>query len=183
MNPQASRARILEAAFEEFATHGLAGARVDRIAANAGLNKRMIYHYFGSKDGLFEALLGWRLAEVRDHEAVADVRLAFWEAAEGKIVDQGARRAAWERRVAKLAAEQRNGRLPQDLDASELTLAMLAIAWFPLAFPQYAKMITGREPGDLEFEASHARFERDLRAVLRGAAEHGAKPRLRYRWT
>ncbi|MFZ1908100.1 MAG: helix-turn-helix domain-containing protein, partial [Burkholderiales bacterium] len=43
------RQRILEAATADFARHGLAGARVDRIAARAGANKRMLYYYFGSK--------------------------------------------------------------------------------------------------------------------------------------
>jgi AcrR family transcriptional regulator len=47
---------VLEAATAEFAAHGLAGARVDRIAAAAPANKAQIYHYFGSKDDLFDAL-------------------------------------------------------------------------------------------------------------------------------
>ncbi|MGX6447731.1 TetR family transcriptional regulator [Patulibacter sp. S7RM1-6] len=53
----ATRARILEAAAAEFSARGLAGARVDRIAAAAAANKRLIYVHFGSKEGLFEAAL------------------------------------------------------------------------------------------------------------------------------
>jgi AcrR family transcriptional regulator len=49
---------LLEAATAEFAEHGIAGARVDRIAAAARSNKAQIYHYFGSKDGLFDAVFG-----------------------------------------------------------------------------------------------------------------------------
>jgi AcrR family transcriptional regulator len=45
------------AAAAEFISHGIAGARVDRIAAAAGANKRLIYDYFGDKDGLFDAML------------------------------------------------------------------------------------------------------------------------------
>jgi AcrR family transcriptional regulator len=52
----ATRARILDAAAAEFASFGIAGARVDRIAANAGANKAMLYRYFGSKDELFDAV-------------------------------------------------------------------------------------------------------------------------------
>jgi AcrR family transcriptional regulator len=52
----ATRRRLLAAATEEFAAHGLAGARVDRIAAAARSNKAQIYHYFGSKDRLFDAV-------------------------------------------------------------------------------------------------------------------------------
>src|SRR3977135_1024676 len=53
---EATRQRLLDAAGEEFAARGIAGARVDRIAQAAQSNKAQIYHYFGSKDGLFEAV-------------------------------------------------------------------------------------------------------------------------------
>jgi TetR/AcrR family transcriptional regulator len=56
-DPVATRARILAAAVEEFAHNGFAGARVAAIAETAGANKRMLYHYFGSKDGLYVAVL------------------------------------------------------------------------------------------------------------------------------
>lgn len=52
----ATRQRILEVATAEFARHGIAGARVDRIAAAAGCNKAMLYAYFESKDRLFDAV-------------------------------------------------------------------------------------------------------------------------------
>jgi AcrR family transcriptional regulator len=53
----ATRARILAAATQEFARHGLAGARGDRIARAAHSSERMVYYYFGSKEGLFRAVL------------------------------------------------------------------------------------------------------------------------------
>jgi AcrR family transcriptional regulator len=67
-----SRLALLSAARDEFAEHGLGGARVDRIAERAGLDKRLIYHYFESKDSLFLAVLedtyrNIRLAEQRLH--------------------------------------------------------------------------------------------------------------------
>jgi AcrR family transcriptional regulator len=52
-----TRKRILAAAVVEFARKGLGGARVDEIAARSKANKRMIYHYFGSKEQLFTAVL------------------------------------------------------------------------------------------------------------------------------
>jgi AcrR family transcriptional regulator len=52
---EATRARILRAAIAEFAAVGFAGARIDRIAARAMSNVRMIYAYFGNKAGLFDA--------------------------------------------------------------------------------------------------------------------------------
>ena len=53
----ATRCRILEAAVVEFSSKGLAGGRVDAIATAARTNKRMLYHYFGGKEGLYVAVL------------------------------------------------------------------------------------------------------------------------------
>lgn len=64
----ASRLRILEAAKKEFAIHGLGGARVDQIAERAKANKRMIYHYFESKEGLFTAVLEDAYLDIRAAE-------------------------------------------------------------------------------------------------------------------
>jgi AcrR family transcriptional regulator len=60
--------RILDAAAQEFARAGLEGARVDRIAARAGANVRMLYYYFGSKEGLFAAVLERTYAAIRSAE-------------------------------------------------------------------------------------------------------------------
>jgi AcrR family transcriptional regulator len=57
----ATRERILEAGTAEFAEFGIAGARVDRISANASINKSQIYSYFGSKDKLFDAVFDHRV--------------------------------------------------------------------------------------------------------------------------
>src|SRR2546422_8310482 len=62
-DPERSQERILAAAFREFAAQGFAGARVDRIADRAGINKRMLYHYFGDKEGLFREVLRRKIAE------------------------------------------------------------------------------------------------------------------------
>ena len=56
--PRAStRNAILAAAQHEFAAKGLSGGRVNTIASRAGANKRLIYYYFGSKNGLYLAVL------------------------------------------------------------------------------------------------------------------------------
>lgn len=57
-----TRQRILAAATAEFAEYGIAGARVDRIAATTPINKSQIYSYFGSKDKLFDAVFAARVA-------------------------------------------------------------------------------------------------------------------------
>ena len=60
--------RILQAATGEFARFGLGGARVDRIAARAGANKRMLYYYYGNKEDLFLKVLEARYAHIRRAE-------------------------------------------------------------------------------------------------------------------
>lgn len=72
-DPDANRARILEAATAEFARCGFGGARVDRIAAAAGANKRMLYYYFGNKDALFGAVLERAYERIR----AAETRLSL----------------------------------------------------------------------------------------------------------
>ena len=67
-NPERTRDAILAAATEEFSQNGLDGARVDRIARRAGVNKRMLYHYFGNKDDLFLAVLEAVYRDIRSHE-------------------------------------------------------------------------------------------------------------------
>jgi len=67
-NPTATRQKLLAAARREFAASGLAGARVDEIAARAGVNKQLVYHYFGDKDALYLAVLEWVYEEIRAQE-------------------------------------------------------------------------------------------------------------------
>ena len=113
---------LLDAATAEFSAYGLAGARIDRIAATAGVNKERIYQYFGKKDDLFAQVLATRLRSSMDEvqmtgtgpEAVGDYagrlfdhhladgvipRLVFWEglergAATGADLDRAAYHAA-----------------------------------------------------------------------------------------
>ena len=100
-----TKALLLEAATSEFCTRGLAGARIDRIASEAGVNKERIYQYFGNKNGLFDAVIVAALSSLMDEvpiegngpEAMADYagrlfdhhqedatapRLLFWEGLE-----------------------------------------------------------------------------------------------------
>ena len=63
-----TQSAILTAATREFARHGLGGARVDRIAAGARTNKRMLYYYYGSKEALFVAVLEDCYARIRRAE-------------------------------------------------------------------------------------------------------------------
>lgn len=71
-DPARTRTRLLDAAAAEFSEQGFHGARTDRIARRAGTNIRMLYHYFGSKDDLYVAVLEAMLSQLRHEELRID---------------------------------------------------------------------------------------------------------------
>jgi AcrR family transcriptional regulator len=147
---QATRRRLIAAAREEFAQHGIAGARVDRIAAAAKANKAQIYHYFGSKDDLFDAVFD-ELVEATVRETPLDpadlpgyaaglfdgyerdpdiMRLATWYRLERGTARPPlqTRIAANRDKVARIAAAQQAGTLPATFDAADLLALVTTIA-------------------------------------------------------
>src|SRR5215467_7202279 len=77
---------ILRAAMSEFSERGLVGARVDRIAERAGIDKKLIYYYFGNKEKLFLAVLETTYADIRQAERALKLEaLAPAEAVRGLI--------------------------------------------------------------------------------------------------
>jgi TetR/AcrR family transcriptional regulator len=180
-NPQRTQERILEAALREFSAKGLAGARVDEIARRARVNKRMLYHYFGNKDGLFSAVLRRKIVEREALLASAPddpaatlaywfdaacqdldwFRLLGWEALQGAdhpLVHQPYRRTVARRAVASVRARQAQGLLPADLDPAHLLLSLMALTAYPLAFPQATRLVTGRSVADPVFQRARRKF-------------------------
>ncbi len=155
---EATRARILEAATAEFAAHGIAGARVDRIAAAAGANKSLIYAYFGSKDGLFDAVfdaavvatvdeipidpddLPGYAARLYDHRLQQPdlLRLANWDRLErdGLGVENEAVQAALKAKVKAIAKAQKSGRIAATLKPETLLEFIIALSQTELWHPQ-----------------------------------------------
>ena len=72
-DPEGTKRNIIEVATEEFADKGLSGARVDEIAARTKTSKRMIYYYFGGKEGLYVAVLEEAYRKIRSVEATLDL--------------------------------------------------------------------------------------------------------------
>jgi TetR/AcrR family transcriptional regulator len=183
------RAKVLQAAIEEFADHGLSGARVDRIAQRAGANKQLIYYYFGDKDGLFDAAVRKMIDQFREVRAHIPVELADrpaayfksfaedqkflrilqWEAlaiGEGDAVEEESRAAYSRSGVTVLKAEQKAGKIPADLDAAQLFLSFQALAAHPFAFPQMTRFITGRNASDPVFQRERIKFLKRLGAKI-----------------
>ncbi|MET9606935.1 TetR family transcriptional regulator [Streptomyces sp. NPDC006512] len=147
----ATKARLLDAAFSEFATYGIAGARVDRIAEAAQANKRLIYVYFGNKEQLFDVVLQRALeagsetvpftaedlpgyaGAVFDHlvERPDLMRLVLWK----QLERPGSAPAEAESYAAKIAVverAQRAGRIDAAIDPVDLLVLVMGLsqAWF-----------------------------------------------------
>ena len=148
--------RILEAATAEFAQFGFAGARIERITSAARTNKAQVYGYFGTKDGLFDAVLaesfrqiidlatieandlpGWAVRLYDEYLVRPDiVRLATWARLERS--PQGHLVAADERqddeKLAAIAAAQQAGAVGagDPFDVMAMVIAM-SMAWSPVS--------------------------------------------------
>lgn len=149
----ATKARILQAATDEFAMYGIAGARVDRIAKTAAANKNLIYVYFCSKEQLFDAVLDAHVTHGLDsvpftpdnlpeyagqifdycqqHPEV--IRLATWHRLERPDRDPAGTSPAREAKLEALAAVQKESGLGSDFSPTALLTLVLsiALAWNP----------------------------------------------------
>jgi TetR/AcrR family transcriptional regulator len=180
----ATKRRIAQAALKEFAAKGIAGARVDAIATRARTNKRMLYYYFGSKEGLFKEILRQRLAARHDQRAAVEglsygerlaarqarqgdlrehVRLLMWEALETRsrrqpVMAEEERTELYADLRALVVEAQEAGEVPADLDPGQLVLSELALTLFPIAFPQITRLVTGHSVDDPAFVEERAAF-------------------------
>lgn len=72
-DPERTKSNIIDVATAEFAERGLSGARVDRIAERTQTSKRMLYYYFGDKEGLYRAVLLSYYERLRSSETTLDL--------------------------------------------------------------------------------------------------------------
>ncbi len=196
-DPERTRARILAAALAEFASRGFAGARVDAIAAAAGVNKRMLYHYYGHKDALYAAVLQDRLDrrgasmaaapgdpfktfEMFQREMHGDpewVRFLMWEALEHTqrpVIGRDARKSKCADGVCLVGRMQANGFFPTAAPP-HLALSMMAMVMWPYAIPQMAEMMTGLHPSSDEFLEARLAFFRSFVTDASGAPPASAR--------
>jgi AcrR family transcriptional regulator len=142
----------MDAATAEFAAHGIAGARVDRIATAGDANKQLIYAYFGSKDDLFDAVLATQFAGlvngvpfdagdvpgyvgrlfdyVLEHPEV--LRLATWAGLERPTAVAAFEAAPYRAKLDAIADAQGRGALDATFAPADLMALLLglAAAWF-----------------------------------------------------
>ncbi|MFC8077491.1 TetR/AcrR family transcriptional regulator [Streptomyces sp. NPDC057307] len=165
-----TRGRLLAAARDEFAAHGMGGARVGRIAERAGVSKERIYGYFGSKEKLFAAVISEALTEhatllgppAGDPAEYAGriydlhrrnpqlLRLMMWEALYydgGGLPNEQPRTAHYRDMVATLEDTLGTG---SDSEAASTLLALIGLAILPTAFPQITRLILGPAADEAE---------------------------------
>ncbi|WP_190015969.1 TetR family transcriptional regulator [Streptomyces lucensis] len=170
-DPEATKARIFGAAVAEFARHGIAGARIDRIAAEAKANKQLIYAYFGNKAELFTQVLGTCMVDlaaavpvdpddiegwidrVLDYHATHPelLRLLFWEGIEygtAELPDETARQEHYAGKVAAVADGQARGVITDTIPAGDLLFLLVALANWTSVVPQMRRILTGAEDSD-----------------------------------
>jgi AcrR family transcriptional regulator len=183
----ATRAKLIAAARQEFADHGIGGARVERIAQQADVSKERIYGHFGSKEKLFEAVLAEALEEHTQTLGVPSddlgeyvsriydfhrknpqvLRLMLWEAQYygDEPLPQEERRT--EHYTQKTAALAEVLGIESDREAAITLLVAIGLAAWPLAVPQLTRTVTGgagdREmAGADELRDSLVRFARRM---------------------
>ncbi|GLF99335.1 TetR/AcrR family transcriptional regulator [Streptomyces yaizuensis] len=158
-----TRQKLLGAARQEFAALGVAGARVDRIAERAGVNKERVYGHFGSKEGLFAATVSAAMDELTEavgkpgddvaawvgsvydfhRERPELLRLLLWEALShgGSELPGEQRRAdGYALKVDALASRLGIGSGPR---AAVVLLSLIGLAAWPNAVPQLTRLIVG----------------------------------------
>ncbi|GAA1072297.1 TetR family transcriptional regulator [Nocardiopsis metallicus] len=167
-----TRALLLGAARREFAAHGIAGARVDRIAESAGVNKQRIYAHFGDKEQLFRHVVGEAVGELSQAVTLTDdsdpaayvgrifdyhrshpdlLRLLLWEAlhyGDSPVPEEEGRAALYDAKVASLSGAV--GGTDSDTRVRHLLLTMIGLAAWPQITPQLTRLVLGRDPSDEE---------------------------------
>jgi TetR/AcrR family transcriptional regulator len=170
--PATAAERILNAAMREFAKHGFAGARVERIVSRADVSPRSLYYHFGSKRGLYEAVQE-RLRSQHFEDFVRGVtdeplvdrllanidvamtprwqqwaRMLMWEALDGGADSAPYPKDTVPGDLLAIRAAQERGEIDPELDPHLLTLAFIAITFWPAMFPQSTKRLTLNMPKD-----------------------------------
>ncbi|MFF4800261.1 TetR family transcriptional regulator [Streptomyces sp. NPDC001351] len=186
-DPEATRARIFEAAVAEFAARGIAGARIDRIAAAAKANKQLIYAYFGNKAELFTQVLGkvmldlaaavpvdpddiegWIDRLMDYHETHPEVlRLLFWEGLEygtTDLPDEAERQEHYRRKVATLQDGQARGVITDAIPPRDLLLLLTALANWAVVVPQMRRILAGT--GDTDRDRLRASIKEAARRLV-----------------
>ncbi|GAA2161145.1 MULTISPECIES: TetR/AcrR family transcriptional regulator [Glycomyces] len=170
LSPLTTREKLLRAAREVFAEHGLAHTRISDIAARSGVNRERVYGYFGSKEGLFDAVVNDALDELAEAVPLTPgedlveyvdrvhefhrlhpqlLRLLLWEALHYRtepLPGEAERQVRYREKVKAL--EQSLGAAEGHLQAAPTLFILIGLAAWPSVVPQLARLILGSEESE-----------------------------------
>jgi AcrR family transcriptional regulator len=176
---------LVEASAIEFARNGVGGARIDRIASRADVNKASIYAYIGNKDDLFEAALESKLGQlaktvvIQPHDLASyagdlfdfltdDPTVAWLFEQEGlhygsqDVPGLAERSAYFQSRVAAV-----RGAIGGDGDAEAIFFSIIAMCYWFVAAPQLVRMVFGGVAPD----EARSRYRRHVVATAKAMTE------------
>lgn len=194
--PKATPEKIVSAALQEFTRSGYSGARVERIARRAGVNKQLIYYYFRNKRGLY----GEVFERVREdlQQAVAqqpedlaenfrywmdyhyrnpeNLKLLEWEDKAGQR--PGRKQDQADMRFWQDIIDGQKQRYADELrlDPAQALITWFAIVAFPLAFPQLCRTISGSGISEAAFMEKRKAFLSDFAGILEEATRASGAP-------
>lgn len=164
----ATKERILEAAFEEFASRGFAGSRVDDIAEKAQCNKALLYQYYGDKEALFRQVLECKMAGLQaikeNQDSFAEAageffdfyaanpwlpRMHMWEAldfGDAAVPNEAERAHKYDEHIDRMKDAQAAGKIDPALDTRQTLVSLIGLIQIWFAAPQTARMICGGNP-------------------------------------
>lgn len=196
------RDRLLRAAIVEFASHGYAGGRVDRIAEDAKVNKQLIYHYFGDKRGIYRETLNRMIdsynfltaplvetandtasleerfrqsAEIFQGETLYWFYILGWEGLqpfEEPLEAYERRHSGFAAARDSIRAAQKSGHIDDSLDPDLTMILMTAVSMMPYLLPQLVKLMTDQSVTDPDFQLRYNSF---IEKVLHRVGDPGSK--------
>ncbi|MCP2334971.1 TetR family transcriptional regulator [Actinomadura rupiterrae] len=185
LDAERSKRLLLDAALDEFAAKGYAGARVQDIADRAGLNKQLISYYFGGKAGLYAAIgEAWREREAefatpdvplpelavryleRAFEEPRATRINCWVGLSGDYAEMPDERED----MSDLVRRKAEGEIAEDLEPEAVMLLLMAAVSLPATLPHVVRYVYGLDADSPEFRARYA-------AQLRRIVSHLAADR------
>jgi AcrR family transcriptional regulator len=189
--PEKTLEEILSVATKLFAAKGPDGTRMEDIATKAHVSKGLPNYHFPTKEDIYREVFARKLADLRKalQETPVDpsdalvywyniycrdpdvTHLLQWEALKvsngGELVNEEERQTFYKEAASKVREAHSRGLLSSDLNSEHMVLAIIALASFPVAYPNFTKLITGRSPDDPSFQEEQIKFLRILADKLK----------------
>ena len=184
-NPQETKRKILDAALQEFCNNGPDGARVDKIVKEAGVNKRMVYHYFDNKEGLFDAVFQEQVDIIdsvldqtptdstkdqlehwlnNSNRVKGFLKLSSWieSSDSNKLMHEKIKAEHFKEAINLFRQMQEEGKLSEEVSPDLYLIGMMGLISFPILFPQLVKFIASKNPMSDKFKQEYIKAIKEM---------------------